>query len=60
MKLKLFYSAAEVSDILGITKNTLFNWEKAGKIPRPRRDPMNNYRIFSEKDLKKLRSITAR
>ena len=60
MKQKRYYTAAEVSDILGVTKNTLFNWEKAGKIPKPKRDPMNNYRVFTEEDIKKLRSITAR
>ena len=50
----------EVAKILGITTRSLYNWEKAGKIPKPSRDPMSNYRIYSEQDLKKLKKITGR
>lgn len=60
MKTKKFYTTAELSNILGVTKNTLFNWERAGKIPKARRDPMNNYRVYTEKDVKKLKKITGR
>ena len=60
MNIKKFYTTAEVSNLLGITKNTLFNWERAGKIPKARRDPMNNYRTYTEKDIKKLRIIIDR
>jgi DNA-binding transcriptional MerR regulator len=54
------YTAQEVADILNIFKRTLFNWEDAGKIPKAKRDPMNNYRYYTEKDLSKLREITKR
>jgi len=56
-KKKNFYTVAEVIKILGIARNTLYNWEAAGKIPKPRRDPMSNYRIFTEKDIKKLKKL---
>ncbi|PIV52734.1 MAG: hypothetical protein COY53_02015 [Elusimicrobia bacterium CG_4_10_14_0_8_um_filter_37_32] len=59
-KNRRFYTTAEISKMLGITKNTLFNWEQADKIPKARRDPMNNYRVYTEKDIKKLKSITKR
>lgn len=59
-KNKKFYTTAEVSNILGVTKNTLFNWERAGKIPKARRDPMNNYRIYTKKNIERLQSITGR
>lgn len=54
------YLASEVAKILGISKKTLFNWEKARKIPKPKRDPMNNYRYYTEEDLAKLKKITGR
>lgn len=59
-KNKKFYTTAEVSNILGVTKNTLFNWERADKIPKARRDPMNNYRIYTKKNIERLQSITGR
>ena len=54
------YSMQDIAKILGITTRSLYNWEKAGKIPKPNRDPMSNYRIYSEQDLKKLKKITGR
>jgi DNA-binding transcriptional MerR regulator len=54
------YSASETAEILGVSKKTLFNWEKSGKIPKPKRDPMNNYRYYTKEDLTKLKRITGR
>ena len=50
----------EAAEILGITKKTLYNWEIAGKIPKAKRDPMNNYRYYTKKDIKILKEITKR
>ena len=54
------YTAQEVAYILGIYKRTLFNWEKSGKIPYAKRDPMNNYRYYTTEDIEYLRKITQR
>jgi DNA-binding transcriptional MerR regulator len=54
------YLANEVAKILGVSKKTLFNWEKAGKIPKAKRDPMNNYRYYTQEDLIRLKKITGR
>lgn len=54
------YLTSEVAKILGISKKTLFNWEKAGKIPKAKRDPMNNYRYYTQEDLIRLKKITDR
>ena len=54
------YSASEIAKILGVSKKTLFNWEKSGKIPKAKRDPMNNYRYYTKEDLTKLKRITKR
>lgn len=54
------YLASEVAKILGVSKKTLFNWEKAGKIHKAKRDPMNNYRYYTQEDLIRLKKITGR
>ena len=54
------YFIQEVIKILGISKKTYYNWEDAGKIPTPKRDPMSNYRYWTKKDIDKLKKITGR
>ena len=49
-------SYLRVSDVLRrlkIARTTLYNWEKAGVIPRPKRN-RSGYRIYDEEDIKKL------
>lgn len=58
--MKRRYQIKEVAEILGVTKKTLMNWEKAGKIPCAERDPMNNYRYYCLEDIEKLKRITGR
>lgn len=57
---KRFYKVSDVAEILGITTRSLYNWEKAGKIPRPHRDPMSNYRLYTKEDIEKLKKLTGR
>jgi len=52
-----YHTAQEVADILHINKATLFRWEKAKKIPKARRHPMNNFRIYTKDDIEKLKKI---
>ncbi len=54
------YSRRETAKILGVSDKTLINWEKAGKIPKPKRDPMSNYRYYKKKDIERLKKITGR
>ena len=60
MKNKKRYSSQEIANILGVYKKTLLNWEASGKIPQAKRDPMNNYRYYTEADVNILRNITKR
>ncbi len=53
-------TSKEVAEILGVYKRTLFNWEAAGKIPKAKRDPMNNYRYYTKNDVYQLKKITKR
>lgn len=43
----------QAAKLLHITKKTLFNWERAGKIVA-RRHPMNNYRLYNKQDIQDL------
>ena len=47
----------DVADILGISKRTLFRYEKKGIFPKPRRNLINSWRKYTEDDIKKLKQI---
>jgi hypothetical protein len=51
------FSRKDVSNILNVTTLTIANREKAGKYPPPKRD-LNNYRVYSLKDVIKLQRLT--
>lgn len=59
MKVKI-YTTQEVADILGIHKRTLINYEKKEIFPVAKRNPVNHWRQFTKKDLKKLKEILQR
>jgi DNA-binding transcriptional MerR regulator len=46
----------EVSKLLGISHDVIRNWERNGLI-RVRRNSYNNYRLFSKRDIERLRII---
>ena len=52
-----YLNTGQVADILGITKKTLKNWLKAGRIPEPQRNPMNRYRRWTLQDIESIRRI---
>ena len=54
------YNLDHVIKIIGVPRSTYYNWERGGKVPKPKRDPMSRYRYWTEKDLKKLKRITGR
>jgi len=54
------YYLDELVKILGIPRSTYYNWEREGKIPKPKRDPMSHYRYWTDSDVKKLKKITGR
>ena len=59
MELKRYY-IKDILEILGVAKNTYHNWEREGKVPAAKRDPMNNYRYWTQNDLKILKRVTGR
>lgn len=54
------YRIEDIEKILRISRKTYYNWEKAGKVPEAKRDPMNNYRYWTKHDIEKLKRITGR
>jgi DNA-binding transcriptional MerR regulator len=46
----------EVSKLLGVSHDVIRNWERNGLI-RVRRNSYNNYRLFSKRDIERLRII---
>ena len=50
---ELFIQIKEASEILGVTKLTLRNWDKSGKL-KSFRHPINNYRIYKKSDIEKI------
>jgi DNA (cytosine-5)-methyltransferase 1 len=53
LKLKDFLRISEAAEHLGVSPNTLRNWESAGKIVA-HRHPVNDYRLFRREDLDAL------
>lgn len=49
-KLKDYLRISEAAEYLGVSPNTLRNWENAGKLVA-HRHPINGYRLFKKEDL---------
>lgn len=52
-KLRDYLRISEAAEYLGVSPNTLRNWENAGKVVAVRH-PVNAYRLFKRKDLDEL------
>lgn len=53
MNLNDYVTIKEAAEYLGVSSMTLRRWDTAGKI-KTKRHPMNNYRLYSKKDLEKI------
>ena len=58
-KLDEYLTMRAAAEYLGVCRNTLRNWEVAGKIPI-RWHPLNNHRLFKVSDLGRLLQTTER
>ena len=52
-KLRNYLRIAEAAEYLGVSPNTLRNWENAGKL-LAHRHPVNHYRLFRREELEAL------
>jgi len=48
------YTTRQAAEMIGVSKNTLLNWFKQGKIPEVSRD-YNGWRIFTDEDIARIR-----
>lgn len=56
LKKKDFYFAQEVADEFGISKKTLLEWEKQGKISKLPKD-WRGWRMYSDSHLKQVKRV---
>ncbi|MEK6563858.1 MAG: MerR family transcriptional regulator [Candidatus Omnitrophota bacterium] len=57
MRRMRFLTTQEAVERLGISKQTLFRYEKKGIFPKPRRNSINRWRCYTQEDIIKLRKI---
>jgi excisionase family DNA binding protein len=55
-KLSDYLRISEAADYLGVSPNTLRNWQNAGKIAAYRH-PVNGYRLFKKEELDALLAL---
>lgn len=48
-----YLTVGEAAETLGVSRSTLRNWDKAGKL-KPFRHPMNGYRLYKKSELETL------
>lgn len=53
----LYYRTAEVASVLGISTRTLFRKLKSGQFLEPKRDPNNNYRVWTISEIEQLNTL---
>jgi excisionase family DNA binding protein len=58
VKLRDYLRISEAADYLGVSPNTLRNWQNAGKVVAVRH-PVNGYRLFKREDLDALLMLVA-
>ena len=51
--LKDYLTVGDAAARLGVSRATLRNWDKAGKL-KPCRHPVNGYRLYNRQDLEAL------
>ena len=53
MSLGDYLTVGEAASTLGVSRSTLRNWDKAGKL-KAYRHPVNGYRLYSKTELENL------
>ena len=48
-----FLTVGEAATKLGVSRSTLRNWDKAGKL-KPHRHPLNDYRLYRRVEVEEL------
>jgi excisionase family DNA binding protein len=53
LSLSNYLTVGEAAFTLGVSRSTLRNWDKAGKL-KPYRHPVNGYRLYNREELDAL------
>ena len=56
LNLSDYLTIGEASETLGVTRATLRNWDKTGKL-KPYRHPVNGYRLYNRNELETLLKV---
>jgi len=57
MTISRYFTIEEISKELGISKQTIIRYESRGIFPKAKRNPINRWRQYTVKDIKKLKRI---
>jgi predicted site-specific integrase-resolvase len=57
MRQNQYITSTELARMLEISRQTLYNWLKAGKIPSPSRHPSTGYPRWKPEDVDRIRMI---
>ncbi len=52
-----FLTVTEVARLLSISRQTLYNWIREGRIPEPRRHPTTDYPQWQAQDVERIRLL---
>lgn len=54
------YTTQEVAELLGISKQTMYRYEKKRIFPQAKRNHVNKWREYAPQDVRKLKTILGR
>lgn len=60
MKSQKYYSANETAEQLSISKQTLIRYETKGIFPKAKRNKLNDWREYTQKDIEHLKRLMGR
>lgn len=52
---KEYYTMAEATKLIGVSRHTLLKWFVEGKVAEVPRNKRNNYRLFRPSDIERIR-----
>lgn len=57
MTQKKEYTLKEAAQILGVHRDSILYWEKKNMIPKARRNPNNNYRVYNKEEIEEIAKL---
>lgn len=60
MIMEKYYRIKDVAKFLGLSKQTIIRYESKGMFPAPRRNALNGWREYTQKEIEKLITIMGR